>query len=330
MNSKLLKACFFAGLTLALHSPAQAVFAGASTATAANTSTITSAAQPAAAAATPALATTGVATSTTELDEPKSWRLLPVGDLSLGYGVMSNLNQSRRPRVYRNELHLGFSTEIFKETKLGVDIGAEYATINGEVYRDTSTDPYFDMSDVGVSLSRGFKVGDRHTFGVGITEAILTSETSRFLGYRSVTVLDGTYGLRLFNWLSLDQKVGAAYILNRYKYAVAAVPSDLGTSKSAQTGDINKDMVLTYKIGPTITLFKKLKIGTNIALNSNRYMDNTYLFNFGNTYRIGYGTDRWQASLSYVNFGYADRGESNLWFVDPYRRVVAAGLSVNF
>jgi hypothetical protein len=59
-------------------------------------------------------------------------------------------------------------------------------------------------------------------------------------------------------------------------------------------------------------------------------MDNTNTYDFGNSYTLSYAHANWSAYLKYINSGYADRGETNLWFADRYRALGELGLSYNF
>lgn len=254
-------------------------------------------------------------------EESKS--LLGFADLTLEYTVRTDLNQNVNPHTYGHVLDLSISKEIFEKYTAFLSAGVEYTTAGTTVYRGTSTEAYYSPHDVSLGVLTGVNLGSMNSLKAMLTEDILTSDDSRYFGYLSVTGVRGILSTRFTKWLSLRQTADGVYILNRYRYAPVS-------SGEIQVGDINPDSLVNYAIGPIITLFDGLRIGASMAVRGTHYLDGTNTYGFGNSYLVSYSGAGWSIWARYLNKGYADRGETNLWFADSYRRLASGGISIDF
>lgn len=251
-------------------------------------------------------------------------RLLPgLVDLSLNYVGSTDLNQSVRPRRYSHSLDLSLSKSFAKNYSLFGNAGVVYQTSGGDVYRDSNTEPYFQLNDIRLGGAATFKPALQHSLSLGLTQDILVSEESRYLGYRGVSGLNAGHGITLTNWMKLRHSLDTMYIQNRYRYSVAE-------TGGGRAGNLNSDWVTTYALGPSFTVLKNISLSAQFSASATRYMDNSQVLTVGNSYRVAYQQSNWSTWLRYRNRGYAERGESNLWFADPYRRFVSAGIGLEF
>lgn len=245
-------------------------------------------------------------------------------DFSADYGVSSNLNAPERPRAYDHSLGLSASREFLENYTGSVSWGVDYTTLDTDVYRDNPNDPYYRYGDIGLSVFRTLKTQDlKQSLSLSVSEDILVSEESRYLGYRSVTGASANHTWSVMKKLRIRNTLSGGYLLNRYKYS----PVEMG---SIGRGTIMADGYYSYAVGPTITLYKGLSLGATMSVRGTHYLDQSSTWGFGNSYSLTYGQGNWSAYVKYVNKGYADRGETNLWFVDHYRRLASLGVSYNF
>ena len=252
----------------------------------------------------------------------ESTSLLGWADLSLDYSVRTDLNSDKSPNAYAHALDLSLSKQFGPYTAF-ISGGVDYTTLGATVYRQTNKENYYSLRDASAGATRSYVLSGRNSLSLFVTEDILLSDDSRYFGYRSVT--GGKLGLttRVTSWLSARQTVDGSYILNRYRFAPVS-------SGKIHIGDINPDSLATYGVGPVFTLMKGLKLSATLAVRATHYLDGTYLYGFGNSYSLVYASGHWSAWMKYLNKGYADRGETSLWFADEYRRLASAGITVDF
>ena len=163
----------------------------------------------------------------------------------------------------------------------------------------------------------------KQSLALSISQDILVSEESRWLGYRSVTGASATHNWQIMKQLNLKNSLSGGYLLNRYQYS----PVEMG---SIRQGQIMADGYASYGIGPIITLMKGLRLGMTMSVRGTHYLDNSNTWNYGNSFSLTYTRNQWSLYGRYLNRGYAERGETNLWFVDNYRRLASVGFIYNF
>lgn len=245
-------------------------------------------------------------------------------DFSVDYGVSSDFNAPERPRAYNHNLGFSVSREFLERYTASASAGIDYMTLDEEVYRDNPNDPYYRFGDPSVSVLRSFKSQDlNQSLSLSATQDILVSEESRYLGYRSVTGASANHTWTIMKRLRLRNTLSGGYLWNRFRYS----PVDMG---STRRGEIMADGYYSYGIGPSVTLFRGLSLSATMTVRGTHYLDQSNTWNYGNSFSLTYAAKQWSAYLKYVNRGYADRGETNLWFVDNYRRLASLGVSYNF
>lgn len=253
--------------------------------------------------------------------EPKG--LIPGYRMSGGYRGSTDLNETKNPRKYSHELGVSISREFGLYTG-SLDFGVDFESLGSDVTRTSSKDEYFNASDIGLSVLRTFPViNDKNNLSAIFGTDILVSEVSRYRGYRSVFSLAGILSTSVKSWLTVRNSLSAGYIWNRYRFSPV-------TSGGTRIGDINKDGYYAYALSPMIRLYRGLNISAAVSVRGTHYMDNTNTYDFGNSYTLSYARGAGSAYLKYINRGYADRGETNVWFVDEYRSLLELGLTYNF
>lgn len=246
-------------------------------------------------------------------------------DFSLEYSARTNFNENVSPHTYDQALEFSVARQFWEKYTFFASAGIEYETVGMDVYRARSTDQYYTPRDWTVGATTDYALGDRNHLTLFLTQDFLTSVDSRYFGYRSVTGAKGSLTTRLTKWLSLRQSLEGAYVMNRNRFAPVGSPDG-----SVQMGDILPDAIVEYSIGPVFTVFKNLRLGALLAVRGTHYLDNTNLYGFGNSYSAVYSIKNWSVWVRYLNRGYAERGETNLWFADEYRRLASAGLTFDF
>lgn len=245
-------------------------------------------------------------------------------DLSAEYKGSTDLNREERPRLYKHSLGLTASKTLAEKYNVSLSAGVTYQTLNTDVTRENVNDAYFDPNDIGISAFRNFKLDqDTNSLAVILGTDILNSEDSRYRGYRATGSAQSVLTTRIANWVSLKNSLTGVYLWNRYRY------SPVGSEK-VHIGDISSDGFVAYSLRPVIKVFKGMNFTPAMSVRGTHYMDNTNTYNFGNSYTLSYSHANWSGYLTYINNGYADRGETNLWFVDRYKSLASAGFTYNF
>ena len=245
-------------------------------------------------------------------------------EFSAEYGLTSDYNAPERPRAFDHTLGVSASREFWQKYTGSISVGVDYTTLNEVVVRDNENDSYFKWNDIGLSAIRVMKTQDlKQSLALSISQDILVSEESRWLGYRSVTGASATHNWQIMKQLNLKNSLSGGYLLNRYQYS----PVEMG---SIRQGQIMADGYASYGIGPIITLMKGLRLGMTMSVRGTHYLDNSNTWNYGNSFSLTYTRNQWSLYGRYLNRGYAERGETNLWFVDNYRRLASVGFIYNF
>ncbi len=246
-------------------------------------------------------------------------------DFSAEYRVVSDLNKPERPRTFDHSIELGASGKIFGDYTASISSGFRYSTLDQNVIRATDKDSYFKWGDIGLTAMRSFNSEDKkQSLTTMVSSDILVSEESRYLGYRGVFGAQVVHNWSVWSKLSIKNTLSGGYFLNRYRY------SPVGMGNSISPGSIMADGYYGYSIGPIVTLAKGLRLGATMSVRGTHYLDQSNLFSFSNSYSLTYTRNQWSLYGRYLNRGYAERGETNLWFVDRYRSLATLGFIYNF
>jgi hypothetical protein len=245
-------------------------------------------------------------------------------DLNAEYRVVSDLNQDVSPQSYSNVLELTASRDLWTDYIGSVTTGVQWNAEGAAVVRNSKNDDFFNFADINLALLHTLHFRDgKQNFSFILDEDILTSEDSRYLGYYSVTFAQVVSTTKFSSWLSLKNTLTGGYFANRYKFS----PISYDQTK---VGDINADGMYAYAITPLLRITKGLIFAAVLSVRGTHYIDQSNTYDFGNSYILSYSLDNWSLYAKYINRGWADRGETNLWYVDQYRRLGELGVSVNF
>lgn len=260
--------------------------------------------------------TTGIISESKGLFDPYS--------VTADYRGSTDLNQDKSPRTYNHKVGLSVLRPFLNKYSWTLSMGVDFSSLGGDITRATSQDEYITFGDVGFSVVRSKPLDDGMNSIAGIVATdFLVSEESRFRGYRSVTTAQGILTTTFYPWLSVKNSVSAGYLWNRYRFS----PVTTGKTKA---GDVNPDGFYSYRFSPILRLGKAVRFTPSLTVRGTHFMDGTNTYDFGNSYTLSYSARTWSTYLKYINLGYADRGETNVWFVDQYRGLLELGLTYNF
>jgi hypothetical protein len=261
--------------------------------------------------------------SSTRIRRPKIKKQVEKRSYSfpLSYSYSSDFNQHQEPRLASHQAGLGVNFALPQKYTLEVGTSFQYSTVGKSVVRTSNKEDYFSMNDISLSLYRPFTINPIHSLTAGLGTDLLTSDESRYAGYRGVGSAFTALSSKIFRYTTLKNSLFYSYILNRYKYA----PVSAGGVKK---GEINSDHLLKYTLGASIKIYKSLTFGDFVQVVAVHYLDNTSTYNFGNNYKLSYASGNWSVFANYINRGYADRGETNLWFVDRYKQLWQLGVAI--
>lgn len=244
--------------------------------------------------------------------------------VSTDYRGSTDLNQDKSPRLYQHKVGLSISRQFFDKYTTTLSSGIDFSSLGGDVTRSSSQDEYINLGDLGLSVFRNMPLDDGMNSVAGIISTdILVSEESRYRGYRNVTSVQGILTTSFYPWLSVKNTVFGGYLLNRFRFS----PVSTGRTR---VGDINPDGYYGYRFSPILRMGRGFSFIPAVTVRGTHFMDGSNTYDFGNSYTLSYSARTWSTFLKYVNSGYADRGETNVWFVDEYKSLLELGLTYNF
>lgn len=253
---------------------------------------------------------------------------------SLGYSVRSDLAQEREPRVFSHRLSLGaaltlldrkvtpgFDEELADEVVTGsVALAGQYTTLGAETVE--TQDGIIEMSDLDISLSRAVRLNDifsaRNTLEFVGGNVLPTSTASQYEGVRFAPYLSTIWSLSFRGGLAgLTQAFVADHTVNSFRF-------------SPTTRIINSDLSYLYNVGLTVRLGGGFKLGIGGNARLTHFMDDTLTSSLGNETSVSWSRDGYVVSIKQFNGARAEDKQTNLWFVDEYRRVLSLNLMARF
>lgn len=274
-----------------------------------------------------------IAYSTEIVDQPKTTAIgllkqKPEEEKTWGftgsYWVNTDFNQQVEPRSYFHRIDLGVSKELSKSYTLSAASGVDYQTLDSTVARTDKSENYFDYRDINLALEKKLDLANLdHRVAIELNYDLLVSDESRYFGYRSVFGLDGSWKWLLGSKWSVNSSASGSYIVNRYRF------SPVGGA-TIQKGQILPDSFFQAATGPSLKIWKELSLGFQVSTRATHYLDGSQILSLGNSYLARYNFKSWWVSAKYINRGYADRGETNLWFADEYKKLAQFGLGITY
>jgi hypothetical protein len=233
----------------------------------------------------------------------------------LSYDFMTDFADERPSRSYTHSVRGEVEYEFYPGWSVLAGLRGSADTADNRIQKEQQTshvDTFSPMADVGVGY--GGKFGNEHIYSVGAKAFFPMSEDARAEGYKAIVTETALLGLSIFpKRLKLGQLVSATQIANVYYY---------GTR-----GAINHDSSYGYKASLSLVLGAGFSTVVAYGVKTSHYLDGYWGYSYGSEVAL---TKKWTslaAALAYVNGGYTDDGRVRMWFVDEYRRIVAASLS---
>ncbi len=235
----------------------------------------------------------------------------PKWGFMLNYRVASDLQERQSSKTLGHELGAGLQYRMLDNLYVQLGISANYDSEGSEVLVDgQQTEAY--MGDVSLGVSSRIQ-----QINWSVDNEFPTSPYSRAEGYLSVTQGSVTYSYRFLERFSISPGLLGYYIWNRYEKS----PTLLVTNKM---GSLRGSLLLGVKIWQGLSF----RIGGGIQ--ATRYTDGTNDTASRNSIGFGYTFRNLTTGLDFSNGTYADREETQFWFVDKYRRIVSLRLALSF
>lgn len=254
---------------------------------------------------------------------------------SLAYNVGSDLAEQDEPRVYTNKLTAGFGTSFLdprsgdERFSLGLKLGAQYKTLNGEIDTGRRTDgdessrlDAFELADAEASVSKDVSLGaavhGNHTLGLNGGFSLPTSRDSRLDGVQGVPFLgaelESAFAGKRF---LLTNGLSSFYIMNTYLY-------------SPVTREINPDAGLIYSLSARLRLLKHLTATAGGSVKGTHHLDDSNAMGFGNFQALTFAMGGFSTTLRHSNGSHLSDRDIELWYIDRYRRMVSLNLEYRF
>lgn len=227
------------------------------------------------------------------------------------YRVSSDLQDRQSSKVLAHELAVGVRYRLLDNLYAQTAVSANYDSEGSEVLVDGQHAEAY-LGDISIGISSRVE-----QINWSIDNEFPTSPYSRAEGYNSVTQGSVSYSYRFFDRFHLAPGLLGYYIWNRYEKS----PTTLTTNKM---GSLRVHLLLSMKIWQGFSF----RVGG--GLQTTRYTDGTNEAAARNSIGFGYAWKNLTAGLDFSNGTYADREETQLWFVDKYRRIVSLRLALSF
>ncbi|HRK08374.1 MAG TPA: hypothetical protein PLZ57_11445 [Pseudobdellovibrionaceae bacterium] len=279
----------------------------------------------------------GLTTSTAKMsartygvsEEKQRFKLRP----SLNYSVRSDLADERDPRVSTHRLGAMMSATIFNRAitpGFDEEMADELVTLTASIAGQARTigqeldgqQGGFDLADLDVAASRSFDLGDwataSHSLDAALGTNIPTSVDSQYEGvkavpYASLGVASSFRGGRV----QLLNSVTGDYVVNTYTY-------------SPSSRQINPDASVGYTLGGSILIASGFRFGASATARLTHHLDDSVSNGFSNQQTLSWSNKTWTVSLRHSNGSRPEDRESNLWFFDQVRRMVALSVTARF
>lgn len=262
-------------------------------------------------------------------EEKQRFKLRP----SLNYSVRSDLADERDPRVSTHRLGAMMSATIFNRAitpGFDEEMADELVTLTASIAGQARTigqeldgqQGGFDLADLDVAASRSFDLGDwataSHSLDAALGTNIPTSVDSQYEGvkavpYASLGVASSFRGGRV----QLLNSVTGDYVVNTYTY-------------SPSSRQINPDASVGYTLGGSILIASGFRFGASATARLTHHLDDSVSNGFSNQQTLSWSNKTWTVSLRHSNGSRPEDRESNLWFFDQVRRMVALSVTARF
>ena len=227
------------------------------------------------------------------------------------YRVSNDLQDRKSSKTLAHELGAGVRYRLMDDVHIQMGITANYDSEGSEVLVDgQSAEGY--MGDVSLGVSSRCE-----QINWSVDNEFPTSPYSRAEGYSSVTQGSMNYTYRFYERFSITPGLLGFYIWNRYEKSATTLTTN-------KMGSLRANLLLSVKIWQGFSF----RIGG--GLQTTRYTDGTSETSARNSVGFGYAWKNLTAGLDFSNGTYADREETQLWFVDKYRRIVSLRLALSF
>lgn len=237
---------------------------------------------------------------------------------SVNYGGTTNLVEETYPRLFTQSLSAGGLYHLSRNWALAGMFSSRFITVNGQVdtgYGETFGERF--EPSVGLMLMRSGMFSPEWQWrwiGGGIA---LLDEASRLEGYQGIPYTSIGTSVHLFKnkWL-MDHDVRLSEVINSYAGSTDGRP--------------NPTTSLSYRWFNFFRVGNGFSLGAGFGLKMQRYMDGFLGYEYNNSLVAFYTYRQWNFQLAYINGGFVDEGYVSLWFVDQYRRLVSATVSLRF
>ena len=245
------------------------------------------------------------------------------------YSVSSDYAQGSDPRVYDNRVAGSLNTSVPDRSgkddllQLGTQIGVSYRALSAEVERaSASGGETFELSDLEIWAGRDFDLGRVYTTSnrldltAGNTFPFGTS--SRLEGYKSIPFASAGLTTSFFGGrASFNQSVSTGWVANIYAYS----PSTL---------EPNPDLSVSYSASLSNRPVKWLNLTLGGSVKSQRWIESGWTAGWSAFQAVSFTLNRWRLMIRHTNGGHSLEEKVDLWFIDRYRRLTTASLSVGF
>lgn len=253
---------------------------------------------------------------------------------SLAYTVRGDIAQEREPRVLSHRLSVGtsltlldrkvvqgFDDELADEILTGsLAFAGQYTSVGQEI--EETQDGVLEMTDLDFSLSRSLHMNDlgpaRSTLDLVAGNVFPTSTATQYEGVQSVPYLSiaSTLGFR-GGLVNLSQSASTEYTVNTFRF-------------SPTTRTINSDLSYSYNLGVSLRLGSGFKLGLGGNVRLTHFMDETLTSNLGNSQSLSWSRESYTIALRHTNGARPEDKQTNLWFIDEYKRVLSLSVMARF
>lgn len=253
---------------------------------------------------------------------------------SLAYSVRGDIAQEREPRVLSHRLSVGtsltlldrkvvqgFDDELADEVLTGsLAFAGQYTSVGQEI--EETQDGVLEMTDLDFSLGRSLHLNDlgsaRSTLDLVAGNVFPTSTATQYEGVQSVPYLSliSTLGFR-GGLINLSQSASAEYTVNTFRF-------------SPTTRTINSDLSYSYTLGVSLRLGSGFKLGLGGNVRLTHFMDETLTSSLGNSQSLSWSHENYTIALRHTNGARPEDKQTNLWFIDEYKRVLSLSVMARY
>lgn len=264
-------------------------------------------------------ATEGAANATSEsTTEQKAEKPLSI---SLSYSIGTDLAEEYAPRKYSHSVYAAGAYTFSGDWVVGLMGSLSYESLGTDILTDEQADAKIDPSvrvGGGKKWSLGQYMAAEHSLRASAFSAFSLSDEARYEGVYAIPGVSLALTSAFFDGVyKVTNSVGAEYVVNRFDY-------------SPVSGEINTRNKYSYRMSHSVDIWGGLSAGANFTFVYLEKLDGTSNYNFSNGQQLSYAYENWSLSVSHRNGGYTEFGDVDFWYIDKYRRLVSAEISVKF